>query len=244
MMENQLTPDDRKFTDRDVRDDDGLVRIAYDYLQDYTGEFAFLVDMKMRALEFGDLSVGMVRGVLNCMRHDPRVTGLPRPGTPMKDYSSNEEGKVIQMRPKRTSETKALICRYFKTKVEHNAHSYQLEDGSRVHCNGWHKVNRRPFLTLRARFNTPYMRGVQSNLIHRCGRYGEVTWQVPAHRYGPGFIVSWRVRPVCPMQLMCSPILLDAKGVREQKPFDLKGTRHPKITLCSRCFPGTDMETL
>lgn len=40
---------------------------AMDYLADIDTDFGFLIDMKAKAAKDGDLSAGMVKGVLNCM---------------------------------------------------------------------------------------------------------------------------------------------------------------------------------
>jgi hypothetical protein len=69
-----------KYTDRDVRENELEMRhFVESYLERYHGEFEFLIDCKMRVAEGYTLSTGMVRGVLNCMRNDPRVKGLPAP---------------------------------------------------------------------------------------------------------------------------------------------------------------------
>lgn len=70
-----------RYTDRDVREDGSLVDLAQDYLRRYTGEFAFLVDLQEALVTRGrPLTVANVRGVLNCMRNDPRVClTLPSP---------------------------------------------------------------------------------------------------------------------------------------------------------------------
>lgn len=63
----------RKFTDRDLRDNEDLIDIAKDYLRDYTGDFKFLVDADALLLSTGTLPVPVARGVLNCMRVDPKA---------------------------------------------------------------------------------------------------------------------------------------------------------------------------
>lgn len=68
-----------KYTDQDVRNNPDFYGIVVNYLVDYPGEFQFLIDCKMRIASGMDLTTGMVRGVLNCMRVDPRVKDLPEP---------------------------------------------------------------------------------------------------------------------------------------------------------------------
>lgn len=68
-----------RYVDRDVRDDANLVDVAESYVQRYTGDFSFLLDCRERLVVGGGLTVSQVRGVLNCMRSDPRVGHLPAP---------------------------------------------------------------------------------------------------------------------------------------------------------------------
>ena len=53
-----------KFVDEDVTSD--LHRAGLTYLADYTGNFAYLCDLKTRKAD--NLSTGQVRGILNCIR--------------------------------------------------------------------------------------------------------------------------------------------------------------------------------
>lgn len=82
-----------KYTDRDVRENPDFYLTAVHYLSEYQGDFQFLIDCKMRVEHGSDLSVGMVRGVLNCMRVDPRVQNLPEP-LPPEEFDAD----VIPMR--------------------------------------------------------------------------------------------------------------------------------------------------
>ena len=63
-----------KYTDRDVRELPYLTQIAYTYLDAYQGDFEFLLDAK-RIHYQGVLATATIRGVLNCMRADPRWAG-------------------------------------------------------------------------------------------------------------------------------------------------------------------------
>lgn len=74
---------ERKFTDRDVREDPWLASLARDYALRYTGEFEFMVAARELAA-VDNMPVAVVRGVLNCMRADPLVAGsLPAPRAPL-----------------------------------------------------------------------------------------------------------------------------------------------------------------
>jgi hypothetical protein len=71
---------DYKYTDRDVRENAALRSIAIDYLTGYGGDFDFLLQARQYLLVQGTLPTGMARGVLNCMRIDPKWAGtLPAP---------------------------------------------------------------------------------------------------------------------------------------------------------------------
>ena len=58
-----------KFTDRDVRENIHLGKVAVRFLENYGGDFDFLVAAK-RASRKDELTIQMVRGTLNCMRSD------------------------------------------------------------------------------------------------------------------------------------------------------------------------------
>lgn len=59
---------DRKFVDIDVTSN--LRDLAYNWLGQYRGTFEYAVEMKSNLAQYKRLSVGQVRGVLNCMRAD------------------------------------------------------------------------------------------------------------------------------------------------------------------------------
>jgi len=64
--------EDRKYTDRDIRDNPKLISLAEGYLLDYTGEFDYLLGCR-ELVEGGErLPIPLARGVLNCMRLDPK----------------------------------------------------------------------------------------------------------------------------------------------------------------------------
>lgn len=76
---------DRKYVDADVTPD--LLGRAVAYAVEYTGTFGYMLDAQMLALSTGSLPPGVARGVLNCMRTDPRVAleaPLPPNVTPLR----------------------------------------------------------------------------------------------------------------------------------------------------------------
>jgi hypothetical protein len=60
-----------------------LTAVAIQYVHQYQGDFSYLVDVKNRIAAMGEKSLTryMIKGVLNCMLHDPNVVNLPRPET-------------------------------------------------------------------------------------------------------------------------------------------------------------------
>jgi len=64
----------RKFIDRDLLADPGLVTTATIYAVNYTGTFEFMLAAKEAAQATGTLSLPVARGVLNCMRVDPTAS--------------------------------------------------------------------------------------------------------------------------------------------------------------------------
>lgn len=126
---------------------------------------------------------------------------------------------------------------------EHDLHWFPHPDGGSQHCIGWHAMTRDITRTT-ARFHPRYLRGRQSNLIHRSTHEGDITWfPDDFHEYGPCRVVFWEVRTVCGPWLR-NPQLLDGEGVRAAAPHDTptstQGGKYVEITLCRKCFPGTD----
>lgn len=78
-----MTGEAVRFTDRDVKEHPNLLGRAVEYVRDYHGEFDFLVTARELERVTGTLPIAVARGVLNCMRVDPRVAGsLPTPQHP------------------------------------------------------------------------------------------------------------------------------------------------------------------
>lgn len=231
---------DRRYNDRDVRDNPGYLEHVLDYLEGYTGEFDFLVDMKMRAAAEYDLTTGMVRGVLNCMRNDPRVKTLPAP-----TGDDFEEENVIPMRrkAKREPAPETPLCPLMGT--EHGIHWYGYEGadvkpGSQWRCLGWHALTRGVTRTS-ARFHGDYLRGPASNVIHRSTHEGEIVWHPGRpHQEGGAYFLTWTVRPTCYTPPLTRPETLTAAQVRAARPRDTATLADQPVRLCRRCFPGTD----
>jgi hypothetical protein len=222
---------DRKYTDRDVRENPEMYRTVVDYLDAYEGEFDFLVDCKMRVAMDRDLTVGMVRGVLNCMRHDPRVTNLPEPLPPY-------EGKVLHM-PRKKKKVQRRDC---DIEEFHGRHGFRFEDHPEFDgyypCEGKYPINRRDFM-VPASVKVPFMMSKSGKMIHQISSGPEAAWYMwrpNAHAWD-----FWRepdlyVRTACqyPRHII-NPTLLNTEQLSIAKREPVGASAHPH-EYCKRCF--------
>jgi hypothetical protein len=214
-----------RFNDAGVEADIERLRpIATKLLYGYDGDNDFLVSVQGHPHA---LTVRQVRGVLNCMRveYPARVQKAldapwPPPPEPVR-YVPTEQCPLLG--------------------TDHDRHWFPLEHRSgSQHCVGWHAMTRE-IVRVRARFHPPYLRGRNSNLIHRSTHEGEVTWFPERfHQPGPHRLASWEVRPRCTpgAAWLRSPEVLTAEGVRAAVPYvPNHEIKHKEITLCLKCFP-------
>lgn len=69
-----------KYTDADLRRDPRLLDLATEYLEEYVGEFPFLITARTMYVMNGEIPLPVARGVLNCARVDPLWQNrLPEP---------------------------------------------------------------------------------------------------------------------------------------------------------------------
>jgi hypothetical protein len=127
--------------------------------------------------------------------------------------------------------------------TEHDSHWIRSEDlfgPHRKRCFGWHAMAARDITKTQARFHAPYLRGTQSNLIHRSTHEGYLVWFPEQwYAYGPARIAMWYIKPVCSLPAIKNAFSLTTDEVRKQEIYDAVWvTRvHPVITLCGKCFP-------
>lgn len=69
----------RKFEDQDLKADAQLITAVEDYLREYTGKFDFVLDVAYKNDMYGRLSIGQLRGVLNCLRAEVLADSKPKP---------------------------------------------------------------------------------------------------------------------------------------------------------------------
>ena len=164
----------RKYTDLDVRRNPDFYGLVIDYLMEYNGDFEFLVSCKTRIEQGVDLSIGMVRGVLNCMWVDPKVTGMPEPLP--EEFDADviplpERGQSYRRQPK----AHKRVCE--RTDVHEHKHS----DFATMHyCPGIPLVDRKAYsyrlpATIRPGYLFVKAKSPTTFLIHRACS-AEVEW--------------------------------------------------------------------
>lgn len=234
---------ERKYTDRDVRENPSLRELAENYLCDYGGDFEPLVDAQfaLMNLPFGEqLPTNTVRVVLNCMRHDNNVaSSLPEPVRPKLE--------LVTM-PRRNRKYKFwLDC---DNTESHEPHSWG-EDTDRHRCSGVpFEINREYTIVLDAKVKLPYVRAGQSQLIHMTTGEAWSYWQIAdpirvfddlraaTHKYGPRFPSDLHVKTVCKYpSIIKNGTLLDGDEVSE-----LLKKNIFNIHLCPHCVKATMTE--
>jgi hypothetical protein len=172
-----------RYTDRDVRENGELVELAEQYVDGYNGDFQYLIDMKMRVHSGLQLTTPMVKGILNCMRADPRVTGLPTPLPP------EENNVVVELKPQKRKKRKPwrsdLACNQVDQKIEHSSHSYDTEEYNGW-CIGFHWINRTEPVYTQAKIKVPFVVARGGKMIHLVGdpERHYFDWSPRAHKWG------------------------------------------------------------
>jgi hypothetical protein len=220
-----------KYTDRDVRENPDFYGAAVNYLVEYEGEFQFLIDCKMRVASGIDLTTGMVRGILNCMRVDPRVKNLPAPIEWPED--------VIPIdRPSRTKPKRKHRVDCTRTDV----HEHKYEDWQYLnYCPGIYLCSRetryRREATVHSEFIFVKGKSPSTLTVHLVTK-AEVEWTPFVHRWG------WARNPEVIVHTACTyphylrnPILLrpqDVQDYNDQFKHELDEDKH--LLRCRYCF--------
>lgn len=212
-----------KYTDRDVRENPEFYGMVVNYLTAYEGEFPFLIDCKMRLAQDYDLSTGMVRGVLNCMRVDPRVGNMPEPMIFDADIIPMPE-RPYSGRPFRPAK---VDC----DRTDYHSHSYN--DWKTMNfCPGKYKTERsgpyrRP-ADMKPQFHFVKAKSPSTTLIHRATAVEFEYWPVMKD-YGWAKQSEMIVHTDCryPYYLR-NGLLLTIETVAQ-----IKGARR-----CMHCFPA------
>lgn len=125
--------------------------------------------------------------------------------------------------------------------TDHYQHWYPTPDvdpalKSRTRCNGYHSLVRE-ITTVKARFHKPYLRGRNSNLIHRSAHTGQIVWfPWQFYEYGPSYPAFWEVDTCCSQGMLKNPEMLTFDEVREARPFIKPHLKYKEIMLCGQCF--------
>jgi len=220
-----------KYTDRDVRENDSLTDAAFNYLEQYGGEFQFLIDCKMRVAQGVDLTTGMIRGVLNCMRVDPRVTNLP---DPLPTTLGDDMAEVVSIQRKTARRTRRKEC---DIEGFHEPHGgYGSTDGYE-YCPGRYAINRQNFM-VPATMNVELLAArSKTSVIHKVNTESDkhyfLWWPYP-HEYGFRFSPDLHVYTVCTYpRNVKNPILFNHEDIGE-----LQLIEEQSRGLCKRCFSG------
>lgn len=221
---------DTKYNDSQVRANwDEFYRAAHAYLVDYKGEFEFLISCKMRIASDIPLTIGMVRGVLNCMRVDARVVNLPEPVEEAFDADVIPMREPRYVRPAKPKRHECMLT---------EPHTHTLKDWEYLYyCEGIHAINRAEILTYTpAKIKPQYIfckgKSVATVRVHLCG---EAEYEHEAMgRHEPGYRRhTLIVQTACgaPYHLK-DPLLLTVDMVAETD----------GLERCPRCFPHEDTE--
>lgn len=211
-----------KYTDQDVREDDRLRTIALNYLAQYGGDYAPLVERKLELGRPHLISTRDIRVILNCMRHDFNVAAtLPRP----------ERVVVSEIAP-RQRKTKAQReadwekpCGY-KTEP-HTGHGWTDTELERHWCKGIDWPIMRGQFFLDAIIKAPYAVAQARSMVHKPVALGNVKWYPNFHEWG------WLADPELEARMVCKTYLRRPILLKE-----LPDNSSPltAIPLCKRCF--------
>lgn len=228
-------PLNRRYADRDVRDYPILRDYAGEYLEVYTGDFQYLTEMRARWLLGGNLTDAMVRGVLNCMAGDPRVT-LPE----LPEKVESAYGNVVAFPTPNLESNRRRIkeydCPLFVNGIyhSHKRMTHQPDSQGRImrYCSGLYRINRNMF-SVKAKIKMPYVVARAGSVIHKVGD-AECIWYPKYHELGYRTLPSLVVWGLCPTQGLREPRLIDTL---ENVPDWRSKHQGDFLPRCKRCFP-------
>lgn len=176
------------YTNRDVANNDSLIRMAEKYATEYKGEFEPLVSARDQMLILGNLSIPVARVVLNCMRHDDEVCdSMPAPVGRVSKARNNKEESCSITGP-------------------HYAHW-----SGDARCPGvpW-AINRPDYVDFKAVIKFPLAVSKSGSLIHRTEGTGIMRWHPLQHEWGYfKFTPDLYVKLVCKYpSILRNPVLI------------------------------------
>lgn len=182
---------ERKYTDRDVRENESLRDLAINYVLGYGGDFEPLVNAVDMLKEEGDLPTNIIRVVLNCMRHDRNVAAdLPQP----------EPARVVHM-PRRRKDRNKDYRTSCGLADPHEYHTWRDDDDDMIACPGvpW-PVNRQRFMA-RTIVNRPFASAWGGQFIHIVAPSARIEWlPMMRHQHKLGWVHHdpvLHVRTIC-----------------------------------------------
>ncbi|HEY6021865.1 MAG TPA: hypothetical protein VIY48_18975 [Candidatus Paceibacterota bacterium] len=218
---------ERKYTDRDVRENPELEKIALNYLKVYGGDFEPLVNAQGLLAAGHDLPTNIIRVVLNCMRHD-------------RDYAADmpaPEAKVIEMVIANSPEKKQKHKKknWCKNTAPHRYH-WEGDGADRRYCQGI--TNGRPqylFIDARIKPHIRYALAKHGTVVHMIeGEGHHYTWY--PNQYGDGYAWSLDSDAELTVNLLCRyPSRLREPMLLDRFPDNIFTPRGVKIELCPHC---------
>jgi len=200
-----------RYTDRDVRENPKLAQLAYDYLDNYGGDFEPVVKALAIFKDEARLPTNLIRVVLNCMRHDANVANdLPAP------VGYKIPRKIAEVvKPRKRDWDEPVAC---ELKESHYAHSHRVDD-ELVRCDGIpFEINRETITWTDAKVKVPFARARTGKLIHMLSGVGWCQWHAPkmGHAYGWGGIGPYlSVETLCRYpSVIQKPILMTEEKAR------------------------------
>lgn len=220
-----------KYTDRDVRENPDFYGRVHNYLVDYSGDFQFLVDCKMRIMSGIELPVGMVRGVLNCMRIDPRVTNLPEP---LVYEECDFDADVIPMRQGYgRGPTKQKIARRDCQIEEYHTHTFKDWEYLNF-CPGKYEYDR-DIYDLPATIHSEYTAiKAKSPSVFRIHKVGRAMFQWFPNRHEAGFYRE--PQPIVWTHCKFPRYLRDGILLNNQMLAELLNDDNEQYFWCERCY--------
>jgi hypothetical protein len=223
-----------KYTDRDLRDHPELANLACSYLASYAGDFEYLRDARQAMIEVGGLPASIVRGVLNCMRTDPRalpsLAAIAKPSAELGHDDVPTESNLrspswIQRPSQAARSTRLAQCEWTDP---HYPHTYGPE--WRMRCKGVPFELDRPARYFRpVSIKTPFTKALTGRLIHRVGEGSFAIWFPNRHTEGFREAPSLKVKTACKYpSWIANPVLIWSLDSFEIFP-------DPQIKICEYC---------
>lgn len=241
---------ERKYTDSDVRADPTLLEMAYEYLDEYTGDFEPLVRAQCVLSEGRHLTTSQARVVLNCMRHDWNIADkLPAPQATIIPMPAREEVKMPKKKKRYT-----LAPDTCGNPEVHPPHNWSNSDFDyELHCRG--VSNDRKIVQRDARIKVPYVKARSGAKVHLLT--GDGYYEYWPNQYGSGYDISylmrrypaefqlWGLGPTLWVKTMCKyPSWIKSPLLFAEFPENMISAKGDPVELCNYCHTARKEEIL